>query len=191
MLGNRRYILGVVLAMVSLVGGTDAASAGTWAPSEAKALILGTDFTIKIGAKEDLCRGTVGEGKLGAKTSTWTFTPEFSTCAFTTTTEGSWTATDVNATEATIQLPKKEKGLVVEISKECHVNIESGPTLGAEKDETNGKNGAEVPSSLTLGPQEVTIKESPAKCVGAAAAVISAHMVFINLTSLAEAITVS
>jgi hypothetical protein len=51
-------------------------------------------------------------------------------------------------------------------------------------------NGGQNPSSLALAPVEVPIKD-PTKCSGAKAATISANLLYINLTSLAEAIKVT
>jgi hypothetical protein len=187
----RRWILGLSLVFASLATGASPAIAGNWSPEGDKALIVSSNFFILIGGKEDECEAMTGTGTLGTKSSTWSVSPEFLGCTFPILTEGSWTATDVNSEEATLLIPKKEKALVVELSKECSVRLEEGVTLGSTKDYVNGVSGAEDPSSLELASQLVLVKESKEKCAEAKKATISANMLLINLTSLTSPIKAS
>lgn len=186
-----RWVLGLGLAVLGMATSATCALAGSWTPEGAGAFIASTNFLISIGTKVDECNSTAGEGTLGAKTSTWTLLPQFSNCTYHTLAEGSWTATDVNSEEATLQIPRGERALVVELSKECSVRVEEGATLGATKDYVNGVNGAEDPSELELAPQSVLAKESAAKCAEVTKVTISANMLLVNLTSLTTPIDVS
>lgn len=184
-------LCGVSAFILTLDAGRSRASGGAWSPEGDEVMLASTDITAEIGDIDVTCDAMVGFGTLSKEESaTWTVTPELSHCNYPVKVKGAWTATAVDSSEATLELPKEEKAVSIEISSSCTVNLESGGTLGSSGDYTTGVNGVEEPSTFEISSSSVTVKDSSKGCVTplcskeeAKVAVISGNLLLINDTS--------
>jgi hypothetical protein len=175
------------------------ASGENWGPAGDKVFIDSTNMEIQVGTITVKCEATAGTGTLSEPgSSTWTVTPSFSRCNYPVVAKGAWTATDLNSSEATLEIPKEEKAISIEVSSGCIVNLEAGGTLGSASDYTNGENGMTEPSMLELISQTTTVKDSSKACVTvpcskeeAKSATFNGNILLFNYSSEAEAVKVT
>jgi hypothetical protein len=168
-----------------------------WAPSGASVLIDSTNTTVTLGGLTDECDAASGKGTLGEGSSTWTFTPEFEECTYPIKVKGSWTATDVNSSEATLTTSGESSSLVIELPS-CEITAASSSKVGTASDYHIGTNGLEKPSSLEIASQSVTVTQSPKDCLKipctnseAKTATVNGDWNVFDLTKETEAISVS
>lgn len=188
----------IIGSLVGLVLSTSSsASGGTWSPTGDEAIADSANVSIEAGGTTVSCEATVGQGTLSAtESATWKLKTAFSDCNDPVTVKGEWTATDVNSSEATLEIPKEEHALTIELSSKCTLYVNGGATLGSAGDYINGTGGVIEPSQLELTGQTMTVTDSPTGCLKSCGkevttAGISGTFGILNFTTEAEAIKVS